>query len=75
MIDLTRDTLKLVLANKLFSNPAQAYGQVAIGAAGTAAILVLLAFVFPVPFWISAVIAGFAGGYAMPYLWKDVKFQ
>jgi len=23
----------------------------------------------------SAAIAGFVGGYAMPYLWKDIKFQ
>ena len=75
MIDLTRDTLKLVLANKLFTNPVQAYGHVAVGAAGTAALLVLMAFVLPVWFCVSAAIAGFAGGYAMPYLWKDVKFQ
>jgi hypothetical protein len=75
MLDMTRDTLKLVLENKLFADPGVAYRQVAIGTAGTALLLVALAYSLPVPFWVSAVLAGFVGGYAMPYLFKDIKFK
>ncbi len=29
----------------------------------------------PLPVWIGALIAGFVGGYIMPYLFKDVRFK
>jgi len=74
MIDLARDTAQLVVQNKIFADPVAAYRQVAIGALGTAALLVLFAMT-PLPVWIGALIAGFVGGYIMPYLFKDVRFK
>lgn len=74
MLDMTRDTIKLLTANKLFHDQNVAFRQTAIGVASTAALLVGLAFL-PVPLWISAVVAGFAGGYLMPYLFKDIRFK
>ena len=73
MLDFTRDSLKLVIENKLFLHPVAAYGKIAIGALGTAVLFVALAFT-PIPLWVSGVLAGFAGGYVMPYLFRDVKF-
>ncbi len=75
MLDMTRDTVKLVLANKLFADQISAFRQVAIGAVGTAILLVAFAAAVPLPFWLSATFVGFLGGFAMPYLFKDVKFQ
>jgi hypothetical protein len=74
MLDMTRDTFKLVVENKLFKDPVVAYRQVAIGAVLTAAILIALAY-GPIPLWISATVAGFLGGFAMPYLFRDIKFK
>ncbi len=75
MFDMTRDTFKLVIENKLFADPLMAYRQVALGAIGTAALLIVLGVGLAAPLWISAILAGFAGGYAMPYLFRDVKFR
>lgn len=74
MLDMTRDTVKLLVENKLFADQGTAFKQVAIGAGCTAIALVALAFT-PLPLWLSAAIAGCAGGYAMPYLFRDIKFR
>jgi hypothetical protein len=74
MLDMTLDTLHLFIHNKLFTDQAGAIRQIAIGAVGTAVLLIALTFI-SVPFWLAATIAGFAGGYAMPYLFRDIKFQ
>lgn len=74
MIDMTRDTVKLLVENKLFADQGMAFRQVTVGAVGTAVALVALAST-PLPLWISAALAGFGGGYAMPYLFKDIKFR
>jgi site-specific recombinase len=74
MFELTRDTIQLVFTNKIWADPVMAYRQVAIGALGTALALIALAY-SGLPIWLSAIICGFAGGYAMPYLFRDVKFQ
>ena len=74
MLEMTLDTIKLVFANKIWADPVTAYRQIAIGAFGTALALLALASTW-LPVWLAAIVAGFAGGYAMPYLFRDVKFQ
>jgi len=74
MFELARDTIQIVLTNKIWADPAMAYRQVAIGVLGTALALIALSY-SGWPIWVSAIICGFAGGYAMPYLFRDVKFQ
>jgi len=74
MFDMTLDTIRLVLTNKMWADPVMAYRQVAIGAIGTALAFLALAYA-GLPLWFAAIAAGFAGGYAMPYLFRDVKFQ
>ncbi len=73
MWDLTRDTLTLVWRNKLFADPATAYRQAFTGILGAAFAFVMLVNL-QVPLWLAATIAGFTGGYAMPYLFEHIKF-
>jgi hypothetical protein len=74
MIDMARDTFKLLIENKLFADPKVAFRQVGIGMAGSAIVLIALAFT-PLPLWLAGIVAGFGGGYAMPYLFRDIKFR
>jgi hypothetical protein len=74
MLDMTLDTLNLFFHNKLFSDRAVALRQVAIGALGTALLVIALTYAH-LPFWLAATIGGFAGGFAMPYLFRNIKFQ
>ncbi len=74
MLDMTLDTLNLFFHDKLFLDRAMALRQIAIGAAATAVMVLVLAYAH-VPFWLAATIGGFAGGYGMPYLFRDIKFQ
>ena len=73
MWDLTRDTVSLVLRNRLFADPGVAYRQAGIGAIGTALLFITLVNL-QLPLWLAGTVAGLAGGYAMPYLFKDIKF-
>jgi len=74
VLELMRDTVKIALENKIFQNQWVAYRQIGFGAGGTAVVLVGLS-TTPLPLWLCAAVAGGLGGFAMPYLFKDIKFS
>ena len=69
-----KSSIVLFLQGKLFAEPAKVYRQTAIGAALTAALLVVLA-VAGLPVAGAAAVAGIVGGALQPYLFKDLRYR
>lgn len=74
MLMLASDSVKLVLENKLFKNQGELFGLAGVGAGATAAIFLWLTS-RETPMWMAAGAAGLAGGFAMPYLLKDIRYR
>lgn len=74
MWQMAKSSIILFFQGRLFSEPAKVYRQTFIGAAATAAVLVVLATV-GLPLAGAAAIAGLAGGALQPYLFKDLRYR
>ncbi|MEQ8451555.1 MAG: hypothetical protein RIB97_17950 [Nitratireductor sp.] len=74
MWEMAKSSIVLFLQGKLFAEPAKVYRQTAIGAALTAALLVVLA-VAGLPVAGAAAVAGIVGGALQPYLFKDLRYR
>ena len=74
MWEMAKSSIVLFLQGKLFAEPAKVYRQTAIGAALTAALLVVLA-VAGLPVAGAAAVAGLVGGALQPYLFKDLRYR
>ena len=74
MWEMAKSSIVLFLQGKLFAEPAKVYRQTAIGAAFTAALLVVLA-VAGLPVAGAAAVAGIVGGALQPYLFKDLRYR
>ena len=74
MWEMAKSSIVLFLQGKLFAEPAKVYRQTAIGAALTAALLVVLA-VAGRPVAGAAAGAGIVGGALQPYLFKDLRYR
>lgn len=74
MWEMAKSSIVLFLQGKLFAEPTKVYRQTAVGAAVTAALLVVLAKV-GVPLAAAAGLAGLIGGALQPYLFKDLRYR
>jgi hypothetical protein len=74
MWEMAKSSILLFVQGKLFAEPNKVYRQTAIGAAVTAALLVVLAKV-GVPLPAAAGLAGLVGGALQPYLFKDLRYR
>lgn len=74
MWSMAMSSMTLFFQGKLFADPNKAYRQIAIGAAVTAIVLIVLG-LLGVPGWLAAIVAGIAGGAIQPYLFKDLKYR
>jgi hypothetical protein len=71
---MAKTSILLFLQGRLFQDPAKVARQVAIGAAVTALLLVVLAEI-GLPLIAAAVVAGLVGGGLQPYLFRDLKYR
>jgi len=74
MWSMAMSSVSLFLQGKLFAEAGKVYRQVAIGAAVTAIVMIVLALV-GLPVWIAAVAGGLTGGGLQPYLFRDLKYR
>lgn len=74
MWDMFKHSMIMFLEGKLFRDNKMVARQGAIGVI-TVIVLIVLLGKFVVPMWLAAVIGGFTGGAAMPYLFKDLKYN
>jgi hypothetical protein len=74
MWSMAMSSMTLFFQGKLFAEPTKAYRQIAIGAAVTAIVLIVLG-LLGAPVWLAAIVAGLAGGAIQPYLFKDLKYR
>jgi len=72
-LDMITDTMKLVLAGKLFRNNGYVLRQFAIGMLMASVIFVLL-FKLGIGLTLAAVITSIISGMVQPFLLKDIKF-
>lgn len=74
MWEMFKGTAEMFFKGKLFRDNTMVIRQWAIGFVIAVALVVLLG-KFVVPAWAAAVIGGIAAGAAMPYLFKDLKYN
>lgn len=74
MLEMAKSSITLFFRGKLFADPGKVYRQTALGAAVTAALLVVLAKA-GVPLAAAAALAGLIGGALQPYLFKNLKYR
>ncbi len=74
MFDMAKSSIILFFQGKLFSDPASAVRQIAIGAGLTALLAVVLA-KLGIPLIAVAIIVGLLGGALQPYLFKDLRYR
>jgi hypothetical protein len=74
MLEMFMNSARMMLRGKLFRDNKMVIRQWAIGFSIAIALIVLLG-KFVVPIWAAAMIGGFATGAAMPYLFKDLKYN
>jgi hypothetical protein len=71
---LIRNALSLFTDGRMFRDYRYLSTRLGMGAGGTAMLMVVLV-LLGTPVILAALIAGFLGGMAMPYLFGDVKYQ
>ena len=74
MWTMARSAMSLFFKGRLFAEPGKVYRLLAIGALLTAALLVISA-VAGLPLWAAALLAGFIGGGAQPFLFKNIRYR
>lgn len=74
MWSMAMSSMSLFFQGKLFAESNKAYLQIAIGAAVTAIVLIVLGLI-GAPVWLAAIVAGLIGGAIQPYLFKDLKYR
>lgn len=73
MFEMVKSSAILFFQNKLFQNPNEVYRQLAIGIGLTLIVFLVVAKLTCVP--LAGLIAGFVGGVAQPFLFKNLKFR
>lgn len=74
MWSMAMSSMTLFFQGKLFAEPGKAYRQIAIGAAVSAIVLIVLS-LLGAPVWAAAIVAGLLGGALQPYLFKDLRYR
>ncbi|MGQ0671576.1 MAG: hypothetical protein ACT4N2_01670 [Hyphomicrobium sp.] len=74
MWEMTKSSIALFFAGKLFAEPGKAYAQLTKGIIATL-ILFLLGTGSGLPIHAAAALAGFLGGALQPYLFKDLRYR
>lgn len=72
MIDMILNAIKLFFAGKLFRDNTVFFKQWGIGFAAALVLMVVLGALNP---WLGAIGGGLLGGAAMPWLFKDLKYN
>jgi hypothetical protein len=73
MWTMARSAVFLFFKGRLFAEPGKAYLLLALGALLTAMLFLALV-ATGLPLWMSAAIAGFIGGGAQPFLFKNIRY-
>jgi hypothetical protein len=71
---MARSAVALFFRGRLFAEPAKAYRLLALGGLATAVLFVALARA-GLPVWSASLLAGFIGGGAQPFLFKNIRYR
>lgn len=74
MWTIARSAMGLFFRGRLFAEPGKAYALLALGGFATAVLLVALALA-GLPLWAASCLAGFIGGGAQPFLFKNIRYR
>lgn len=74
MWEMAQSSITLFFRGKLFADPAMVARQLALGAAATAILTIVVA-ELGAPVWVAALIGGFGGGALQPYLFRDLRYR
>lgn len=74
MWTMAKSAMFLFFKGRLFAEPGKAYLLLVVGAMLTATLFLALAFA-DVPIWVAGAIAGFIGGGAQPFLFKNIRYR
>ena len=74
MWTMARSALYLFFTGRLFAEPGKAYLLLVLGALLTAGLFLALAS-GGVALWAAGAVAGFIGGGAQPFLFKDIRYR
>jgi hypothetical protein len=74
MWTMAKSAMFLFFKGRLFAEPGKAYLLLAAGALLTAALFLALAFA-GAPLWAAGAVAGFIGGGAQPFLFKNIRYR
>jgi hypothetical protein len=72
MIEMVRNAVSLFFQGKLFRDNKAFFRQWGIGFAAALALMFVLGVLNP---WLGAIVGSLAGGAAMPWLFKDLKYN
>jgi hypothetical protein len=74
MWTMASSAMFLFFKGRLFAEPSKAYLLLVLGGALTATLFIALVFT-GAPLWSAAAIAGFVGGGAQPFLFKNIRYR
>ena len=74
MWSMAKNAMLLFFRGRLFAEPGKAYLLLALGSVLTAALFLALAFA-GIPVWAAGMVAGFLGGGAQPFLFKNIRYR
>ncbi len=74
MFEMAKNSAMLFFQGKLFADNDAAYRRIALAAAITAAVVVVMA-LLGLPLWVASLAAGFMGGALQSYLFKSLRYR
>ena len=74
MWSMAKNAMLLFFRGRLFAEPGKAYLLLALGSVLTAALFLALAFA-GISVWGAGIVAGFVGGGAQPFLFKNIRYR
>jgi site-specific recombinase len=74
MWTIATSAMALFFRGRLFAEPAKAYRLLALGGLATALLFIALALA-GLPLWAASLLAGFIGGGAQPFLFKNIRYR
>ncbi len=74
MWEMAKQSIVLFFQGRLFQDYGMVFQRLGLGILLTTVLFLVMALA-GVPLWLAAAVAGFVGGFAQPYLFRDLKYR